>query len=171
MLLTTPSLGASVTVQPTISTIPEQTIDEDKVLGPLPFTVSAESLGSLQFFFESTNRELVPLTRIVVGGSGANRTLTITPAGEKSGKSFITVIVSDGKDTAQTTFLLTVNNVDDLPTISTIPNQKIQAGKTTGVALQNSVKSFKRAAPREQLANGPDMIGQICGHGRGGLER
>jgi hypothetical protein len=39
------------------------------------------------------------------------------------------------------------------------------------VALQNSVKSFKRAAPREQLANGPDMIGQICGHGRGGLER
>jgi DNA invertase Pin-like site-specific DNA recombinase len=43
--------------------------------------------------------------------------------------------------------------------------------ETYAVALQNSVKSFKRAAPREQLANGPDMIGQICGHGRGGLER
>jgi hypothetical protein len=133
MMLSAPPLRASMDGQPIISPIADQVIDEDKVLGPLAFTVSGtDLLNSLTFYFQSTNLDLVPVTRIGVGGSGANRTLTITPAGEKSGSSFITVIVSDGSDTGQATFLLTVNNVDDPPTISAIPNQQIQAGKTSG---------------------------------------
>lgn len=123
----------SANMKPIISPISDQTIDEDKVLGPLAFTVSGtELLNSLVFYFQSTNTDLAPITRIVVGGSGGNRTLTITPAEEKSGTSFITVIASDGRDTGNVTFLLTVNNVDDPPTISSLSNQQVQAGKTTG---------------------------------------
>jgi ABC-type glycerol-3-phosphate transport system substrate-binding protein len=62
------------------------------------------------------------------------------------------------------------SNLDPAMEIIT-SSDEFKAHMGGAVALQNSVKSFKRAAPREQLANGPDMIGQICGHGRGGLER
>ena len=45
---------------------------------------------------------------IVLGGSGAARTLTATPVPGASGTTIITVTVSDGFLTAQQTFTLTV---------------------------------------------------------------
>ena len=45
---------------------------------------------------------------IVFGGSGANRTVTVTPAANQLGSSTITITVSDGTLTASDTFLLAV---------------------------------------------------------------
>ena len=50
----------------------------------------------------------MPNANIVFGGSGANRTLTVTPAANQTGSSTITVTVSDGSLTASSTFTLTV---------------------------------------------------------------
>ena len=56
----------------------------------------------------SSNTTLVPTANIVFGGTGANRTVTVTPAADQSGSTTITVIVSDGVASASDTFTLTV---------------------------------------------------------------
>jgi hypothetical protein len=66
----------------------------------------------------SSNTALVSAGGIVLGGSGANRTLTLTPAANASGSTVITVSVSDGGNTASTSFTRNVSPVNDAPTIT-----------------------------------------------------
>jgi Ca2+-binding RTX toxin-like protein len=47
----------------------------------------------------NSNPGLVPNNNIVLGGSGANRTLTVTAAAKKSGTALLTLRVSDGVNT------------------------------------------------------------------------
>ena len=81
--------------------------------------------ASLTLGGASSNPTLVPNANIVFGGSGANRTVTLTPAANQSGSATITVTVSDGPLTASDTFVLTVNPVNDTPTISNLTDQTI----------------------------------------------
>ena len=69
---------------------------------------------------------------IVLGGSGANRTVAVTPVANASGTATITVTVSDGSLTASDTFVLTVTAVNDPPTISSISSQATAAGVAVG---------------------------------------
>jgi lysophospholipase L1-like esterase len=112
-LVFTPSgMGGSGNSVPTISNITDQIIDVNGNTGALAFTVGdAETApGSLTVSGTSTNTTLVPNNpaNITFGGSGANRTITVTPAAGQSGTATITVTVSDGSLTGQDTFLLTV---------------------------------------------------------------
>jgi hypothetical protein len=68
-------------------------------LPPITFTVGdTESLaGSLTVTATSSNPTLIPDSNIVPGGSGADRTLTITPAPQQVGNAVINVVVSDGE--------------------------------------------------------------------------
>jgi hypothetical protein len=77
---------------------------------------------------------------VFFGGSGVNRALFVTPAPNEpsalsvSNVTIITVTVSDGQFSASTTFKLTVNAVNDIPTISAIPNQTTKIGQgITGI--------------------------------------
>ena len=83
---------------PTISSIPDQTIAANTSTGNLPLTIGdAESNpADLTLSADSSNQSLVPLTRIVFGGSGSNRTVNVTPATNQSGTATISVTVSDG---------------------------------------------------------------------------
>ena len=56
----------------------------------------------------SSNATLLPEANIVFGGSGANRTATLTPAANEIGTTTVTITVSDGTDTASASFVLTV---------------------------------------------------------------
>jgi Bacterial Ig domain len=80
------------------------------VVGPLAFTVGdAETAASaLTLGASSSNPTLVPTSGIAFGGSGANRTVTVTPAAGRTGTATITVTVSDGRLVATDTFVLTV---------------------------------------------------------------
>src|SRR2546425_4357438 len=61
---------------------------------------------------------------IVFGGSGPNRTLTLMPAANQSGTATITITVADPDGaSASRSFVLTVNPVNDPPTISSVPDQ------------------------------------------------
>ena len=60
----------------------------------------------------------MPNANIVFGGSGASRTVTVTPAADGTGIATITVAVSDGTSSTPTAFLLTVN----VPTTLQPPN-------------------------------------------------
>ncbi len=119
---------------PTVSSIANQTTSEDTPTSPIAFTVSdAETAsGNLAVSATSSNPTLVPNANIALGGSGSSRTLTITPAANQSGTATITVSVSDGMQTASTSFALTVNAVNDAPTISVIPNVTIAANTSSG---------------------------------------
>src|SRR5258705_9118377 len=64
--------------------------------------------------------------------TGANRTVTLTPAANQFGTATITLTVSDGQLSTSTSFQLTVNSVNDAPTITGIGNQTTTAGTAVG---------------------------------------
>src|SRR5439155_1610111 len=118
---------------PTISSIADQGMDEDTVLGPINFTVAdLESVSNLVMTGTSSNTGLVATAGIVLSGSGSSRTLTVTPLSNQSGSTVITLIARDPQGaSASTSFKLTVNAVNDAPTISTIANQTIAEDSST----------------------------------------
>jgi glucose/arabinose dehydrogenase len=118
---------------PTISSIGNQTVNQATPTAAIPFVVGdAETpAGSLTVSGVSTNLTLVPNGNIVFGGSGSNRTVTVTPVANQTGKTLITVTVSDGTLSTNTSFVVTVTP-DNPPTISSIGNQMINENTSTG---------------------------------------
>src|SRR6185295_11621194 len=127
--------GASSTMQfainvsavndaPTISGPPNTTIPEDTSTN-LTFTIGDVDTptGSLTLSANSVNQTLMPNSNIGFSGSGSSRTVSILPATNRFGSAAITIIVSDGSLSSSNTFTLTVNPVNDPPTISSIDPQ------------------------------------------------
>ena len=128
----------TVNAIPTITGIANQTINEDSTTGALPFTVGDgdTALGSLVLSASSGNTTVIPTGNIVFGGSGASRTVTVTPAANQNtfvnGPVTVTVTVSDGSATAQTSFTVVVTAVNDAPTVSNITDRTINEDANTG---------------------------------------
>jgi VCBS repeat-containing protein len=119
---------------PSISNIVDQTIAEDATTGALSFTVNdvETPAGSLTVSGSSSNTTLVPNGNIFFGGAGSSRTVTVTPAANQNGSATITVTVSDGLLSGSDTFLVTVNAVNDAPSVSDISDQTIAEDTNTG---------------------------------------
>jgi hypothetical protein len=98
---------------PAISSISDRIVGENTSTGAIPFTVSDGDtpLNSLTITATSSNTALVPNSAIVIGGSGANRTITVTPAAGQMGTTVITLQVSDDTSSANTNFTLSVGGV------------------------------------------------------------
>jgi hypothetical protein len=79
-------------------------------VGPIPFTVNDADIpaNTLTLYKASSNTDLVTTTYIIFGGSGAHRTVTITPTMGVTGTARITITVSDGDLTAHDVFTLSV---------------------------------------------------------------
>jgi hypothetical protein len=95
---------------PTITDIASRSIAVNTSTGAVPFTIGDTQTppASLTLSKASSNPALVPVAGIVFGGSGANRTVTVTPAANQLGSATITVTVSDGTLTMSDTFVVTV---------------------------------------------------------------
>jgi hypothetical protein len=130
---------------PTISDISDQTIGINSPTSALAFTIADAETASdnLLMSAASSNPSLIPVTNIVFGGSGANRTVTISPASNQSGTATIGLIVSDGFTTSMDTFILTVMNA--IPTISDLTDQTIAANSATP-ALAFTISDMETAA-------------------------
>jgi len=103
---------------PTLSPFGAQTIDEDGSTGHLAFTVNDNETpsASLVLTATSSNPALVLPSGLVLSGSGENRTLRVTPKANQFGAATITLSVMDSRGgLASTSFTLTVNSVNDLP--------------------------------------------------------
>ncbi|MEX0270185.1 DUF4347 domain-containing protein [Leptolyngbyaceae cyanobacterium UHCC 1019] len=100
----------SVNDAPVVSTIADQTTGQNTATSPISFTISdvETAASSLTMTATSSNTALFPNGNIVFGGSGANRTLILTPANNQFGTATITVNVSDGNLVTPTTFTVTV---------------------------------------------------------------
>ena len=110
---------------PTISEIADVTTAEDVAVGPITFLVADVETASADLIVTavSDNQGVIPDAAITLGGSTAERTITLTPAPNAAGTALVTVTVSDGELSASETFMVTVTAVD-APTISTISDQE-----------------------------------------------
>lgn len=97
---------------PTLSSVANQSITAGSSTGDLAFTVGdlETAADSLTVTATSSNTDLVPNapSNLVLGGSGASRTLKVVPAASASGSTTITLSVSDGAATTTTTFTVDV---------------------------------------------------------------
>jgi hypothetical protein len=109
---------------PTLTSIANSTTVEDTATAPIAFTVgdAETTAASLTLSGTSSDQTLVPNANIVFGGSGASRTVRVTPAANQFGTTSISVSVSDGSLSAMRTFQLTVTSSNDPPTVATIAN-------------------------------------------------
>lgn len=116
---------------PTISAITSIAIDEDTSSNAISFTVGDEetAAGSLDVAARSDNPDLIPNSKLLLAGSGADRTVTIVPQANQNGSAKIYIDVTDeGKLTSTTSFTVTVRSVNDAPVISTIAGFTMNEG-------------------------------------------
>ena len=110
-LASTPTNSELLNQDPTVSSLPVQTVNPGQSTSAIPFTV-ADTLvpaASLTASGSSSNTTLVPNANIVYAGSGTDRTVTVTPATGQTGTATITTTVSDTYgNQANTAFTLNV---------------------------------------------------------------
>ena len=136
---------------PVISAIPDQTTLAGISVGPFPFFISDPGVDPslLTAFATSSNTNLVPAGNLTVFNiNGTSQALTIIPVDGQSGTSTITVTASNGVNSTNTTFLLTVNP---------------PGGGTDVFANTNMVviPSFGAAAPYPATINVTGEVGTI----------
>src|SRR5678815_3056648 len=122
----------SVNDAPTLTAIPNQSINEDGSVGPLNFTVDdpdPETLPEdLIVTASSSMLALVPSANLAFGGFGSARTISLTPAQNQFGTATITVTVDDGTTNSSRVFTVSVNAVNDQPTLNPLPDLVLDEG-------------------------------------------
>ena len=139
---------------PTISTITDQSNCPNTETDAFTFTISDQStpLADLVLTGTSSNTSLIANNAIVFGGSGSNRTVTITPISGQLGTSTITITVTnDYNIDAVETFVLTIEDLID-PTVTTAPvavavNTDADLPTASNVALGTPVFSDNCGVP------------------------
>ena len=145
---------------PAISSVGNQVVQVNSTTGPLSFTVGDVETadGSLTLSRSSSNPGLVPTNNIVLGGSGANRTVTVTPATNQSGSATIMLSVSDGQLSASKSFVLTVRAA---PTIAlTAPADGTAYTAPATINLAASVVTNGHTISSVQFFNGTNLLGE-----------
>ena len=109
---------------PTISGVTNVVTAEDVPAGPIPFTIgdAETAASSLILSGSSSNTNLIDAAHIVFGGSGAARTVTLTPLTNQYGLCNITLGVSDGIASTNFAFKFTVNPVNHPALLASVPD-------------------------------------------------
>lgn len=106
---TTPTSFLVTVGAPSISAIPNQITYVNIPVGPVSFTVSDPEGDTLTLTKTSSNHALIPDANVVTSGSGASRTVTLTPLADQTGVSTISISVADGYNTNTASFVLSVS--------------------------------------------------------------
>ena len=139
---------------PSITAIANQFVVANTSTAPLAFTIrdTQTAASSLQMIVNTSNKTLVPLSNITLGGSGENRTITVRPASNATGWSTVWVKVSDGSLSTTTSFVVNVSAAsaaqvgpNTAPTITSIANQTVAVNGTTA-ALAFTIRDSQTSA-------------------------
>ena len=152
-----------VNQNPTITAITDQVLNEDTPTAAIPFTIgdAETSAASLSLVATTDTPSLIPIANIVFGGTGANRTVKLTPAANQFGTAHVRVRVNDASGGSNSVlFLVTVKAVNDLPTITAIPNQTINQGAATA-AIPFTIGDVETAPASLSLVATTDNPGLI----------
>ena len=115
---------------PVISAIPAQRINQDTPTQALAFTVSGGT-GAVIVTVSSSDSTLLPAYGLALGGSGANRTITVTPAEDATGAASVTVTAVDANGNASNAaFPVTVSAVSQSVTTFTNSTFALMEGDT-----------------------------------------
>ena len=114
--------GEQYNTPPTIEAITDVVSNEDEAVAEIELIAEDKetSKSKLQWTVTATNADLIAPEAISVRKTGLRRYLEITPKENAHGETDITVTVNDGIEEVSTTFKLTVNAVNDPPTISAV---------------------------------------------------
>ncbi len=104
--------GKTANTPPTIGNIPDQNTAADTATLPVGFAIGdAESaVDTLGLSATSSDQTIIPNAAIAIGGSGASRTVSVTPAAGQTGNAIITIRVSDGLASTIDTFVVSVGS-------------------------------------------------------------
>ncbi|MBU6239638.1 MAG: hypothetical protein KGQ51_17590, partial [Planctomycetes bacterium] len=102
---------------PSISPISNVQVPEDTPDVVASFNVSDPDtpLSSLSLAASSSNQSVVPNASIQFSGTGSLKTIRLFPNANAFGTTTLNVTVSDGSNSASTSFLLNVTSVNDAP--------------------------------------------------------
>jgi Tol biopolymer transport system component len=122
---------------PSLSSLSDQTIDEDTLLGPLDVQVGDVESGpdGVVLAAHSSNQAIVPDAAILIGGSSTDRTVTIKPAQDANGVVTITLTAQDpvsGGPSTVAAFQLTISAVNDTPFVIAPANVVIFENSNSG---------------------------------------
>lgn len=125
--------------RPTVSNLADQTTDQDVPAGPFNFTIGDGQTAAADLTVEaqSLNPTLLPTANITLGGSGANRTVSLSPAAGQFGSAAVLLLVSDGVNTTPETFILNVNEG---------PHDSLWTRVTPGTHLWSEASNWQPAA-------------------------
>jgi hypothetical protein len=154
---------------PTITPITDQTLLEDAATGTILFSVGDLETPpeNLLVAGTSSNPDLIPVTGIVLGGQGANRTVAVTPAKDQNGTASITLRVADGEALQSSVqFNVLVSPVNDAPTLAAIAPASVsgdagpQVVNLTGIAAGpgNEVQALTITASSSNPGLIPDPV-------------
>ncbi len=105
--------------------IADQIIDEDTATPALTFGTFDIEGNAVTVSASSSHPAVVPDANVVTAGTGALRTVTVTPIGNANGTSNITLTANDGTTNSTDVFAVAVNAVNDAPTINGTPGTTI----------------------------------------------
>ena len=129
--------GEQYNTPPTIEAIADVVSNEDEAVAEIALVGDdKETIKSkLQYTVVANNADLVAPDGLVLRKTGSRRYLDITPLENAFGETDITVTVNDGIDEVSTTFKLTINAVNDPPTISAVEPIEINEDQTVSFTV------------------------------------
>ncbi|MFB0965501.1 MAG: putative Ig domain-containing protein, partial [Patescibacteria group bacterium] len=112
-------------------------------------------VNALTLSASTNNNALFPNGSVTFGGSGANRTITLTPAANAFGTAIVSYVVTDGGGMSVTkTFTVTVNSVNDAPVFSATQGT---------LSLTQNVTMTSATAPIATDADTPSLTYSMTG--------
>lgn len=114
------------------SSIVNQTIRSGETTVPLTLTVSDPSASITA---ASSNKALVPDANISFGGSGANRTVTVSPLPGEAGMTTISLSVSCSSGVSTSSFIVEVSPANRPPSLVDLPIQSVSEGTPLRIQL------------------------------------
>lgn len=166
----------AVNPAPSITSIPNVVLPLNVPSNSLPFTLDDPSTptGSLALSASSGNPALVPTENILFGGSGANRTVRVTPNPNLLGSTEITISVSNGSFVSDTTFLVTVEGVQEVMagwdewSSNTAPSASVTASGISATATASTATGSWSITDQDndgRGSSGDGSWGSFTGHG------
>ena len=95
---------------PFLSSIVDRLLQHDRSTGEVPFTIGDAETPAAELLVSAMSSDpmLLPLANIILGGAGSTRTVMIVAPSAGYGEVMVTIAVSDGRDTARTSFKVTI---------------------------------------------------------------
>lgn len=130
--------------KPVVSAIPDITTPVNTESQIVSFTVSDQETPAANLVVSAITSSvptLIPLQNVQFGGSGGSRLMIVIPAQDQSGQSTVTIRVTDADvptpNFTDRSFKVTVERLNNPPTISSIANTTINMNSSTGpIAFQ-----------------------------------